>query len=155
MKPFRFALQRILEFRAARVEEEERTLVAVQEQLVALDREIRRIEESRQQESRSLATAEQSSGDELRALMRSCSRLDRESTALTEKVSVCAQRLAQQRRSCMEARREHRLLETLRERQLAEWNREAGREMDKLAGELHLARWKSSEPGKDSGQNET
>jgi flagellar export protein FliJ len=150
MKPFRFALQRILEFRAARVEEEERKLAAIQQQFAALDQEIRGKEESRRHSSRSLATAEASCGEELRALMRFCSRLDREKAELEGKKSVCAQQLAQQNRNCTRARREHRLLETLRERQLAEWTREAGREMDRVAGELHLARWKADLPGNDS-----
>lgn len=148
MKPFRFALQRILEFRATRVEEEERKLALLQEQLGSLDREIRRLDESRQEASRSMATAEQSSGEDLRALMRFCARLEREKTAVGEKKSVCEKRLDQQRRSCVEARREHRLLETLRERQYAEWKREADRETDRVAGELYLARW---QPGKSSG----
>jgi flagellar biosynthesis chaperone FliJ len=79
--------------------------------------------------------------------MRFCARLDREKAALESKKTACAQRLAQQQRSCLEARREHRLLETLRERQLAEWTREAGREVDRVAGELHLARWEANPPG--------
>lgn len=142
MKPFRFALQRILEFRASRVEEEERKLTTLQQELAGLDRAIERLEQSREQSARSMATAEESRGEDLRALTRFCSRLDRERAALVEKKSSCAQRLVRQRRSYMEASREHRLLEKLRERQLAEWTREAGREIDKVAGELYLARWK-------------
>jgi hypothetical protein len=42
----------------------------------------------------------------------------------------------------MDARRDLRLLEKLRDKRLAEWTIEAGREMDKVAGELYLARWK-------------
>lgn len=154
MKPFRFALQRILEFRAARVEEEERKLTVLREQLGALDREIRRIEESRQEASRSTATADGLSGEDLRALTRFCLRMDRERAALDQKKSACAQRLEQLRRSCLEARREHRLLETLRERQLAEWTRESGREVDRVAGELFLARWQADKPSGGSRSND-
>jgi len=142
MKPFRFALQRILEFRASRVEEEERKLATLQEELAVLDHSIQQAEQSREQSARALATAEETRGEDLRALTRFYSRIDRERAALDEKKSSCAQRLARQRRSYTEARREHRLLEKLRERQLVEWMREAGREMDNVAGELYLARWK-------------
>jgi flagellar export protein FliJ len=89
-----------------------------------------------------MATSEQARGEDLRALTRFCDRLERERVVLVEKKSACAQRLARQHKSYMEARREHRLLEKLRERQLADWTREAGREIDKVAGELYLARWK-------------
>jgi flagellar FliJ protein len=142
MKPFRFALQRILEFRASRVEEEERKLAALQEELAALDHAIEQVEQSREQSARSMAAAAQAKGEDLRALTHFYSRLDRERAALDEKKSSCAQRLARQRQSYTEARREHRLLEKLREKQMAEWTREAGREVDKVAGELYLARWK-------------
>jgi flagellar protein FliJ len=150
MKPFRFALQRILEFRASRVEEEERKLTMLQEELAGLDRSIEQVEQSRGQAARSMATSEKARGEDLRALTRFYSRLDRERAALDEKKSICGQRLARQRRSYTEARREHRLLEKLRERQLAEWTREAGREMDKVAGELYLARWKGDKPSDGS-----
>jgi len=143
MKPFRFALQRILEFRASRVEAEERKLTTLREELAGLDRAIEQAEQSRAQSARSLATADETRGEDLRALTRFCSRLDRERTALDERKSSCAQRLARQRRSYTEARREHRLIEKLRERQLADWTREVGREMDRVAGDLYLARWKA------------
>lgn len=154
MKAFRFALQRILEFRASRVEEEERKLTALQEELAALDRATEQVEKSREQSARSMATAQAARGEELRALTRFCSRLDREQAALDEKKSSCAQRLVGQRRSYMEARREHRLLEKLREKQLAEWTRDAGREMDKVAGELYLARWKGNGQSDGSRQDD-
>jgi flagellar FliJ protein len=152
MKPFRFALQRILEFRASRVEEEERKLAALQEELAGLDHAIEQVEQSREQSARSMAAAEQAKGEDLRALTHFYSRLDRERAALDEKKSSCAQRLARQRQSYTEARREHRLLEKLREKQMAEWTREARREVDKVAGELYLARWKGDKETDGSRQ---
>ena len=142
MKPFRFALQRILEFRASRVEEEERKLAALREESAVLDHAIEQVGQSREQAARAMAAAEQAKGEDLWALTHFYSRLNRERAALDEKKSSCAQKLARQRKSYTEARREHRLLEKLREKQLAEWTREAGREVDKVAGELYLARWK-------------
>jgi flagellar protein FliJ len=145
MKAFRFNLQRVLEFRATRAEEEERKLTALQTELAGLDQAIEKLKHSRDEAARSLATAKQARGEELWALTHFCSRLDGEHRVLEQKKSACAQRLARQRESYMAARRDLRLLEKLRDRRLAEWTIEAGREMDKVAGELYLARWKGDE----------
>jgi flagellar FliJ protein len=142
MKPFRFALQRILEFRATRVEQEEQNLKTLQEELAGLDESIEKVEASREESSRALAMAEEARGEDLRALTSFCFRLDRERALLDGKKAACLQRLVRQRQTYLEARREHRLLEKLRERQFAEWMQAAGREVDKVAGELYLARWK-------------
>jgi flagellar export protein FliJ len=150
MKPFRFALQRVLEFRATRVEAEEQKLTALQEELAGLERTVEQLEQSREQSARALATAGQVRGEELWALTHFCTRLDRERVELDQKSSDCARKLVWQQKRYTQARREHRLLEKLRERQLAEWKREAGREMEKVAGELYLARWKVDQPSGDS-----
>jgi flagellar export protein FliJ len=124
----------------------------LQEELAALDHAIEQVEQSREQSARSMAAAAQAKGEDLRALTHFYSRLDRERAALDEKKSSCAQRLARQRQSYTEARREHRLLEKLREKQMAEWTREARREVDKVAGELYLARWKGDKETDGSRQ---
>jgi flagellar biosynthesis chaperone FliJ len=76
MKPFRFNLQRVLEYRATRAEEEERKLTALQLELAGLDQAIKKVKQSRDRVARSLATAEQARGEELWALTDFCSWLD-------------------------------------------------------------------------------
>jgi flagellar export protein FliJ len=154
MKPFSFSLERVLELRASRVDLEETKLAALRSELAALDGEIERVERSRQQSVRTLAAAQQSRGEELRALTRFCAKLERERTSLAEKRTSCAQRLARQQRIYLQARTEHRLIEKLRETRLAEWTRQADRELDKTAGELYLARWRGDEPGKHPSPGE-
>ena len=146
MKPFRFSLQRVLEFRASKVDLEETKLGALRNELAGLDREIERVEQSRQKSVRALATVQESRGEDLRALTRFCARLEREHMALAQKRLSCCQQFARQQQTYLQARTEHRLIEKLRERQLAEWTREAGRELDRVAGELYLARWQSDKP---------
>jgi flagellar export protein FliJ len=147
MKPFCFPLQRVLEFRASRVEEEERKLGLLQQELAGLESAIEQVEQSRRKSAMSVAAAEASRGEELTAMTSFCARLERNRTVLDGKRSVCAQKLARQQENYLEARREHRLLEKLRDRQLAEWTRAEGRELDKVAGELYLARWESDKAG--------
>ncbi len=153
MKRFRFTLQRVLEFRATRAEEEERKLTVLQAELAGLAQAIEQTNQSRDNAARKLATAQQARGEELWALTHFCARLDGERRVLEQKKSACAQRLARQQNSYMEARRDLRLLEKLRERRLAEWTIEAGREMENVAGELYLARWKGGRSQQPAGRH--
>lgn len=55
-------------------------------------------------------------------------------------------RIAEQRGRLVEARRNFRLLEKLKQSRLQEWERDYHREMESLASELHLARWNRKQP---------
>jgi flagellar export protein FliJ len=143
MKAFKFALQRVLDLRDARVEEEERKVAELQRELAKLEIELELLARSRNEASKPMSTGAESRGEELRAITRFQARLERLRVSLTQKRDTCSEKLKKQRESFREARREQRLLETLRDKQQAEWNREAGREVDKVAGELFLARWEA------------
>jgi hypothetical protein len=54
----------------------------------------------------------------------------------------CARKLAEQQTVLLEARRRCQLLERLEERRLAEWRSARDRELDELAAESFLAKWK-------------
>jgi len=49
--------------------------------------------------------------------------------------------LAEREAAMMEARRRFRLLEKLKERRLAEWQKVQERELDQIASESFLAKW--------------
>ena len=142
MKPFRFTLQRALELRASRLEEEERKLAALEREWSRLEEAIERLEHSRQDARESRAHVAQVSGDELRAMSDYQAKLNRDQALLTQKKAVCGQQLVKQRENYIAARRHCRLLEKLRSKQFAAWMLESNREQDKLASELFLARWK-------------
>lgn len=154
MKPFRFTLQRVLDLRSSRLEEEERKLAALEREWNSLDEEIQRIERSRQEAGLNGAHIERVSGHELRAMVDYKAKLTRDQVLLMQKKAVCAQRMAKQREDYLAARRECRLLEKLRSKQLAEWELESGREQDRLASELYLARWKGGTRPPQGKQND-
>jgi hypothetical protein len=52
-----------------------------------------------------------------------------------------AQKLADQQKLMLDARRRYRLLERLKERRLTEWTAERDRELEGIAAESYLARW--------------
>ena len=53
-----------------------------------------------------------------------------------------AKKLAEQQKIMLEACRRSRLLERLKERRLVEWRGACDREVDELAAESFLAKWK-------------
>ncbi len=66
----------------------------------------------------------------------------REQAVLARQQAELSRQIALQRRRLIDARRDYRLLDKLRERALAAWERENDKETEALAGELHLAKWK-------------
>jgi hypothetical protein len=141
MKSFRFDLQRILEFRHARLAEEERKLKLLQMELKALDRQIEDLLRARLQSAIALAAAADLRGEDLRALAGFKARLRRGELALQQRRSLHIHKLRRQQEAYLVSRRDHHLLEELRKRRFAEWQQATNRELDQLASDLYLARW--------------
>ena len=57
-----------------------------------------------------------------------------------------AQKLAEQQKLMLEARRRCRLLERLKERRFTEWTAARDREVEEIAAESYLARWRRRKP---------
>jgi hypothetical protein len=57
-----------------------------------------------------------------------------------------AQKLAEQQKLMLEARRRCRLLERLKERRFTEWTATRDREVEEIAAESYLARWGRRKP---------
>ena len=66
---------------------------------------------------------------------------DVELARLEKQRTDCRQRLDAYVPLVLENRRNERVLEQLREKQLSQWNAAANRELDSQAAESHLARW--------------
>jgi hypothetical protein len=54
---------------------------------------------------------------------------------------ACQKELAARQAALMEARRQCRLLERLKDRRWAEWQSAAAKELDELAADSYLAQW--------------
>lgn len=73
--------------------------------------------------------------------------VDRRQIELEGEAARLEAAIAAQRRTLLEASREFRLLEKLRERRFAEWKRLAETEFEAEAGELYLAKWQRRDSG--------
>ena len=146
MKRFVFPLERVRQWRQTQVDLELAKLQTLFQQLA-------RSQEGAAQLARAVQTAERAleaeagAGKVLQPM--ALTALDdyrlyakREQAVLARQQRELGRQIAAQRNRLIDARRDFRLLEKLRERSHAAWERENDRETEALAGELFLAKWK-------------
>jgi hypothetical protein len=141
MKTFQFPLEKALDWRRIQLELEEVRYKQQVASLAALDRQRAEIEASgiraeiQVREWRPIAAGDLTALGNFRLHVKS-----QESDIARRRVEV-AQKLADQQKLMLEARRRCRLLERLKERRLSEWTAARDHEIDEIAAESYLARW--------------
>jgi hypothetical protein len=141
MKAFAFPLRQALKWRKTQLELEEnklRQLAASLEEIALAAVRLNLVKDRAEAAVHQSAVVE--AGD-LWALAAYRQRLIAEMQALAQRRTDCEKQVAAQRLKVLDAQRQCRLLEKLEHRRLAEWQREADREMENLAAESFLARW--------------
>lgn len=141
MKRFAFPLEGALRWRQRRLELQESRLRSLAAERDAIRERIGQIGQARRRAEQELLGQASIRAEELAALEAYRLRLARERVRLQQAETDCEGRLAAQRERVLEARRDVRLIEKLKERRLAEWQAEADRELEALAAEVFLARW--------------
>jgi flagellar export protein FliJ len=139
MKAFQFRLQRVLEWRAAGVERQRLRVQNLLQELESLSLLIEKV-----RGEMSLHASGIVPGTELATFARYRERLTRELVRVTDRRRVCSEQLRIAREELMQADRNLKLLERLKEKRLEGWKREFDHELESLATEAFLARW----PGK-------
>jgi hypothetical protein len=141
MKRFHFQLQAALEWRHRRMEQEQFRWEEMQSHHAALQAELDQADSSFSQshkitlESPTLVAADLSALAEYRdAVELRKQRLRRESAKLEAE-------MIHQKSVMVEATRQFRLLEKLRDRRLQEWRKACDHELETEAGDLYLAKW--------------
>jgi hypothetical protein len=142
MKRFRFRLESIREWRQLQLELEETKLQRLFEEL----RQLGACRAGLEADGRDAACAVLSTAiveaQQLVALEAYRLHLRAEVERLRQQESACGARIAAQRQSVRKAERDLQLLEKLKQRRLAEWEREADKEQETLAAEVFLAKWR-------------
>lgn len=142
MTSFRFPLKRVLDWRNTQLELEEAKYKQQAASLAELDRTRAEIEaEGIRAEIQVREWSPVTSGD-LSALATFRVRVKSREAQIAAKRVECAHKLAEQQKVMLEARRRCKLLERLEERRLAEWRAARDKELDELAAESFLAKWK-------------
>ncbi len=141
MRRFQFRLETVLGWRRLQVETEEVKLRGLFEDLRTVEAASERVQNKKAEAEREVLYADSTSATELAALEAHRAHAGRELERLGRERLQCERRIAAQRERLVEAERGMRLLEKLREKQLAEWNRTANREQEAAAAELFLGQW--------------
>lgn len=145
MKHFQFRLQAALDWRSRRKEIELAGLQVLLEELSGTDAALQRIAEGAVEAQNETYSVDRIAPGALAALERHRYHLQRERARVLERRAKCEKQIEAQRERLIEAERAVRLLEKLKERRLAEWNIEANKELESLAAESFLARWRTEQ----------
>jgi flagellar export protein FliJ len=142
VEPFRFRLEKVLSWQRTQTDLEENRTKQMSAALAQTRAALVEVESSRAGAGRETVQAATLHPRDLAALAGYRRRLALREAALRRQEQECEQRLADQRRRWVEARRRCRLLEKLKERRLAEYTLQLGREFDAQASEMFLSRWR-------------
>ena len=141
MTNFAFRLEKVLRWRQARLELEQFALSRLAAECAHWDEVLAKLSQARTDAQTLMRSSETVNGLDLAALGRYQQHLDQQRTAAFERRRECGQRMEQQRGRLLQARRDHRLLEKLRQTRHAEWETAVNREFEALSAENYLARW--------------
>ena len=141
MSPFRFRLQKVLEWRKARLDLEEMNYRRHATILAEVDRQAAEVRASGVTAEREVREWTPVAGLELDALGAFRLRVKGKEGELAATRAEAVKRLAAQQQVMLEARRKLRLLERLKERRRGEWRAAVDKETEETAAESYLARW--------------
>ena len=143
MKRFHFPLESAQKLRLQQLETEESRLGPLYHELETIEADGRKIQLELSQETMRVADPA------LELLSFDLAMLDqfrqfaaRRTIQLQHQKLNCQQRIEQQLGRIREAKRKHELLEKLRLRELADWHLQLNKELDTLADEVFIAKWK-------------
>ena len=142
MNAFRFPLQKVLDWRRAQLEMEELRFRQQTAKLAGLDLASAQVTAAGNTAERQVRVWNPVAGGELSALGSFRLHVKLKETELAVSRAECRRELGRREKVMLEARRRLRLLERLRERRLAEWRGARDKELEDLASEAYLAKWK-------------
>jgi flagellar export protein FliJ len=138
---FSFRLERVLRWRRTQLDVEQFALGRLTAECARWDAMLAKLDRARDEANALMRSSGPVSGADLGALARYQEHLEKQRKAGMDRRRECEKRTEQQRARLLKARREHRLLEKLRQARRAEWEAAVDREFEALAAEAYLAQW--------------
>jgi flagellar protein FliJ len=142
VKSFRFPLERVLDWRALQLRTAEEKLARIQAELAQLHKAVADLDAQRRDVAARVLAAKSVEGLDLRALAAFELKRKGDRAALMLRVRQSELALEQQRKELIDRRRDYRVLEKLKERRREEWVYLADQELEALASDAYLAKWK-------------
>ena len=141
MKAFQFPLEKALDWRRIQLELEEARYKQQVASLAGLDRQRAEVEASGIRAEIQVREWSPIAAGDLSALGNFRLHVKSQESEIARRRFEAAQKLAEQQKLMLEARRRWRLLERLKDRRFAEWTAAGNREVEEIAAESFLARW--------------
>lgn len=139
MKKFTFSLETARKWRERQTELEEARLQSLFAEKQAMENLAQSLQSELESEHRRLEDTSCDAG-ELARLDGFCRWVMRERQRLKGSAAECEKRIQSQRAVLLEARRQFRLVDLLKEKSLLAWSQASSKEQEDLAAELYLAR---------------
>ena len=146
MKAFQFPLAKALDWRRIQLELEEARYKQQIASLAGLDRQRAEVEASGVRAEIQVREWSPIAAGDLSALGNFRLYIKSQESEIARRRFEAAQKLAEQQKLMLEARRRWRLLDRLKDRRLAEWTTGRDREVEQIAAESYLARWHRRKP---------
>jgi hypothetical protein len=146
MKAFQFPLAKALDWRRIQLELEEARYKQQIASLAGLDRQRAEVEASGIRAEIQVREWSPIAAGDLSALGNFRLYIKSQESEIARRRFEAAQKLAEQQKLMLEARRRWRLLDRLKDRRLAEWTTGRDREVEQIAAESYLARWHRRKP---------
>jgi hypothetical protein len=141
MTTFKFRLESVLRWRQSKLEMEQFALSRLATERARWDQVLAELETSRAHADRLVLSSETLHGRDLQAMVRYKELVGKQKQMALNRRDECDRKMEQQRERLLQARRDFRLLEKLRQARRAEWESAVDREFEALAAESYLARW--------------
>ncbi|HLM99450.1 MAG TPA: hypothetical protein VK335_09230 [Bryobacteraceae bacterium] len=141
MTAFSFRLERVLEWRQAQLELAQAALSRVAGECARWDATLAKLANARAQAEALVQSSGPVNGADLGALARYQAHVEQQRKVALDRRRECGIKMDQQRARVLEARRDYRLLDKLRQVRRAEWESAVDREFEALATETYLAQW--------------
>jgi hypothetical protein len=141
VKKFSFGLERVRAWRAEQVETEKLKLRRLFDERHALEAAGALLDQELAEAEKNVRGQTRLDAQQLCALDAFKLYVKSEKSRLVARVAECDHRIAAQRQRLLDVRRQFRLLERMKRRELDDWNRALTREIDELAAEVHLSQW--------------
>jgi flagellar export protein FliJ len=146
---FRFSLERVLELRRLQLQAEEEKLARLQQQLEGIDQRANAIASTELKSEWALRKMPAVAAPDLHTLSDFQARVRKVQAALAVEKQRVTKEIQAQRARLLNARREFRVIEKLKERRFKVWQYQADRENEGVAADAHnskLIRLRQDEP---------
>jgi flagellar export protein FliJ len=140
MMPFRFPLDRVLEWRKLQMRAEEEKLAAIQQRLEQVNHRISALVSAELKSEWGLRKLQSVQGSELQAMATYQARARKLQEALELEKQQCEKLVTAQRARLMKARKDFRVLEKLKERRHEAWVYLSEKEIESIAADSYNSR---------------